>query len=123
MTEGCKSLIKFLKDSLSTSVYQEPVSSQAKLPYVSLSYSESDFAVPTLQSGTIWTRDDSSYGEAYAIADELGIAVPTQGTIVSSDKGVLWVKRGSPFTQNRLDEETNIRAVAFNLEVTAYFSK
>jgi hypothetical protein len=118
MTDGCKALLAWIKSVTGLPAYAEPVSIVAELPYVSLSYQESGFGVDGNQSLTVWTRSDASYSEAYGIADLISQALGDQGAV--ADGGTLYIRKGSPFAQNRLDDTKTIRAVLINLTVTYY---
>ena len=120
MTNEAKLLIKWLNEVTGIPAYQDPVSSEAKLPYISLNVSIGDFATATLQQLTIWTRSDSSYAEAYNYADKIEKALGNVGVLADNDDCILWIKKGSPFAQNKLDDTTTIRAVLMNLEISAY---
>lgn len=120
MTNGAKLLIKWLKENV-LNTYQEPVNSNASLPYISLSYVENEFASQTAQQLTIWTRSDASYQEAYSYADKLSKLIGESGVLVKdNDLGTIAIYKGSPFCQNRLDDTTTIRAVLVNLLVINY---
>ncbi len=116
MTDGAKTLIKWLNSNVLTS-YQEPVSSKAKLPYISLNYNEAPTNESVLQSLSIWTRNDSSYSEAYEYADKLSKLLGDQGTIVKDGDTSLYLSKGSPFVQNKLDDTETIRAVLVNITI------
>lgn len=120
MIDGAKALVAFLNSIGSTPAYQEPVSSQASLPYIAFGYIQGDFSESYIQQLTIWTRSESSYQEAYEIGDQIAKAVPIQGVLYKTDGATLYIKRGSPFMQNQRDETTTIRAVLVNLEITQY---
>jgi hypothetical protein len=117
MTDGAKTLIKWLNSNVLTS-YQEPVSSSASLPYISLNYTEAPTNESSSQSLTIWTRNDSSYSEAYGYADKLSRLLGDQGVIITNEDTKLYVSKGTPFVQNRLDDTETIRAVLVNVVVT-----
>lgn len=121
MTEGAKALVAFLNNIGTIPAYQEPVSTQAKLPYISLGYIQGDFSESYIQQLTIWTQSEFSYQEAYEIADKIAEAVPIAGILYKTDKATLYIKRGSPFMQNQRDETPTIRAVLVNLEISQYF--
>lgn len=121
MTEGAKAMVAFLNKVVKIPAYQEPVSTQAKLPYISFSYMQGDFSESYMQQLTIWTRSEASYQEAYQLADKLAAAVPIQGALYTAEGTTLYIKRGSPFMQNQRDETPTIRAVLVNLEITQYF--
>ena len=117
MTGNAKALIKWLNANVLTT-YQEPVLSSTALPYISLNYSEPSTNENAIQQLTIWTRNDSSYADAYKYADKLSKLLGDQGTIITDDDTKLYVAKGSPFAQNKLDDTETIRAVLINVVVT-----
>ena len=119
MTDGARLLIKWLTDNVLVT-YQEPVSSKAKLPYISLGYTDGNFGEPYVQQLSIWTRSDSSYSQAYQIADKLDKLIGDNGILIKDEKTTMWLKRGSPFMQNRNDPDLTIKAVFVNLEISKY---
>lgn len=120
MTDGAKTLVKWLNDNVITS-YQEPVSASAQLPYASFSYAESEMAVDTLVSVSIWTRS-TSYAAAYSYADKIDelLGKGDEGIIIAGEDCYLKIRRGSPFVQNKNDEDDTIRAVLVNLIIVKY---
>ena len=119
MTNGAKALIAWLDKNV-IKTYQERVIDSAVLPYASLSYVEGEFAEPVLQQLTIWTRSDNSYASAYSYADTLSELIGEGGILIDGTDVKLWVKKGSPFVQNRNDDELTVRAVLVNLEISYY---
>lgn len=118
MTNGAKTLIAWLTQNV-LKTYQEPISTQATLPYIGLSYVENNFSETTLQQLTIWTRSDGSYKEAYEYADKLNDLIGEQGVLIGDDVK-FYITKGSPFVQNRLDDTKTIKAVLVNLNVKLY---
>lgn len=118
MTEGAKALIGWLNKNV-IDTWQEPVTDKP-LPYASLGYIEGEFAEPVLQQITIWTRSDSSYASAYSYADTLSELLGENGVLLDGTGIKLWIKKGSPFVQNRNDDELTVRAVLINLEISYY---
>lgn len=114
MTNEVRAIIKWLKENVLTA-YQEPVSSKASLPYISLSSAFGGFNDDSLQQLTIWTRSDGSYESAYHYADLISAAIGDQGVIITNGDTRLYLTKGSPFSQNRLDDTTTIRAVLVNV--------
>jgi hypothetical protein len=122
MTQGAKSLLSWIKETTGLPVYAEPVSAAATLPYISITYNESgDYGGDTAQSMTIWTRQDASYKEAYDYADKVSKALGEQGEVYTGDDCMMYIRKGSPFVQNRMDDVKTIRAVLVNLVVSFYY--
>lgn len=120
MTGGAVCLLGWLKSVTGLPIYAEPVSTAASLPYISISYAEGDYGEDVAQSLTIWTRQDASYIESYEYADKISDAIGNQGAIASGLNCSLYMRKGSPFVQNRMDDVKTIRAVLVNL-VVSYF--
>lgn len=120
MTDGAKLIVSWLNQNVLTA-YQEPVSSKAVLPYISFSYSESEMGVDTMLSLSIWTRS-TSYASAYEYADKIDelLGKGEEGILIRGDDIYMKIRRGSPFSQNKSDEDDTIRAVLVNLVVTKY---
>lgn len=120
MTNGAKLLVKWLNDNVLTA-YQEPVSSQASLPYISFSYAESEMATDTIISLSIWTRS-TTHRAAYEYADKIDelLGPGEDGIIIHGDDIYMNIRRGSPFAQNKNDEDDTIRAVLVNLIIRTY---
>lgn len=122
MINGAKTLVKWLNENVLTA-YQEPVSSGAQLPYASFSYVESQRGEQTLVSLSIWTRS-TSYAKAYEYADKIDelLGVGEEGILIRDKENDVYMKilRGSPFAQNKTDEDDTIRAVLVNLIITLY---
>ena len=120
MRDGAKTLVKWLTNNVMPT-YQEPVSSQAKLPYASFSYVESEMAVDSIISVSIWTRS-TSYSSAYDYADKLDklLGVGDDGIIIKGGDSYYNIRRGNPFVQNKTDEDDTIRAVLANLIIKKF---
>jgi hypothetical protein len=120
MVNQATALIAWLNTILTT--YQEPVPDTAVLPYISLGFEQPRNAEPVNQQLTIWTRSENSYAQAYGYATAIETALGEVGIIVDGANCKLWIKKGSPFVQNRNDDERTIRAVLVNLEISYYYN-
>jgi hypothetical protein len=120
MTNQATALIAWLNTILTT--YQEPVPDTATLPYITLGFEQPRNAEPVNQQLTIWTRSENSYAAAYGYANAIETALGEVGIVVIGVNCKLWVKKGSPFVQNRNDDERTIRAVLINLEISYYYN-
>ena len=120
MTDQTKAIIRWLSDTVEIPVFQEPINSNQPQPYISLGSSVGDFSSAINQQITIWTRSDSSYEEAYRYTDLISERLGDSGDITKGNECILWIKKGSPFAQNKIDNEKTIRAVLINLEISMY---
>lgn len=119
MTNQAKALIAWLNTFLVT--YQEPVTVVATLPYMSIGFEQPRNSEATIQQVNIWTRSENSYKAAYEYADLIEAELGEVGKLISGSGCKLWIKKGSPFVQNRNDDERTIRAVMINLEISYYY--
>lgn len=70
----------------------------------------------------IYTLNTTSYAGVLEIADAISEAVTEGGTLIGDDAGTVKIKimKGSPFYQDKPDEDETVRAGYINLEVTVY---
>lgn len=70
----------------------------------------------------IYTLNTTSYAGVLEIADAIAAAVTEGGTLIGDDAGTVKIKimKGSPFYQDKQDEDETVRAGYINLEVTVY---
>ena len=120
MVNQATALIAWLNTILTT--YQDPVPDTATLPYITLGFEQPRNAESVIQQLTIWTRSENSYASAYGYANAIETALGEVGIVVDGVNCKLWVKKGSPFVQNRNDDERTIRAVLINLEISYYYN-
>ena len=89
-----------------------------------LQYSEyvDYFAQQFILPVQIYTLNTTSYAGVLEIADAISEAVTEGGTLIGDDAGTVKIKimKGSPFYQDKPDEDETVRAGYINLEVTVY---
>lgn len=70
----------------------------------------------------IYTLNTTSYAGVLEIADAIAAAVTEGGTLIGDDAGTVKIKimKGSPFYQDKQDEDETVRAGYINLEITVY---
>lgn len=68
----------------------------------------------------IYAQKTTSYSSVLLIADEIVNAVGDGGILVSGDGIKFRIMKGSPFYQDRADEDETVRAGYVNLEITIY---
>lgn len=70
----------------------------------------------------IYTLNTTSYAGVLEIADAISKAVTEAGTLIGDDAGTVKIKimKGSPFYQDKQDEDETVRAGYINLEITVY---
>lgn len=68
----------------------------------------------------IYAQKTTSYSSVLLIADEIANAVGDGGILMSGDGIKFRIMKGSPFYQDRADEDETVRAGYVNLEITIY---
>lgn len=70
----------------------------------------------------IYTLNTTSYAGVLEIADAIAAAVTEGGTLIGDDAETVKIKimKGSPFYQDKQDEDETVRAGYINLEITVY---
>ena len=82
--------------------------------YIEYSANAGNFNTDFMQAITIYSTN-TSYSRVMDIADNIENAVTENGTIVRADWGYITIYKGSPFYQDKPDEDDNIRAGYVNL--------
>ena len=106
------------------STYREPVIFDADNPqpndYITYSASTSGFAEQFIQSISIYTKS-TGFTRLMEIADDIQSAVGESGCVIGSDEwGYISIFKGSPFYQDKPEEDESYRAGYINLLVTIY---
>ena len=97
---------------------QYTVPQNAQMPYITYSVSEADFGVKVGLTGSIWYRSPS--WEAIELKSyEIARAISLGGKVITTDGGLMWIYRGSPFSQRMSDTDDTVRRIVIN--VTAEF--
>ena len=89
--------------------------------YITYTAGTSEFDRPMMLSASLWERATSWAGTVNK-ASEIEAAIGLGGTVIPFDGGMIWIKRGSPFSQ-RLEEpgDDSLRRVVVTIEAE-YFS-
>lgn len=88
--------------------------------YLTYSAGTSEFERPMMLAVSAWERSTSWAGTVNK-ASEIEAAIGLGGTVIPFDGGMIWIKRGSPFSQRMSDEDDTVRRVYMNIEVE-YFT-
>ena len=88
--------------------------------YLTYTAGTSEFERPMMLSVSAWERSTSWAGTVNK-ASEIEAAIGLGGTLIPFDGGMIWMKRGSPFSQRMSDEDDTVRRVYMNIEVE-YFT-
>lgn len=68
----------------------------------------------------IYKQKTTSYSSVILIADEIGNAIGENGLLIGDDEIKIKIDKGSPFYQNKPDEDETVRAGYINLIITIY---
>lgn len=109
--------------SFGVEAYEEnTVPDDAVLPYITYEVSTDVFNNTVISSASIWDRG-TSWTRATEllnlISEELGIG----GTTRKFDGGLMWIKRGTPFSRHIPDDNDQIRHISMNIETDFVSSK
>lgn len=88
--------------------------------YFTYSVQISEFGAVTALTASVWQRS-TSWSDVIDKAREVEAALDGGWTIIESDDGRIWIKKGNPFYQLMADEDKTVRRVYFNIEVE-YFT-
>lgn len=79
-----------------------------------------DFATQFVFPVQIYALNTTSYGSVVLIADEIADAI-SDGGMLLSDEGIrVKIEKGSPYYQDKDDEDVTVRAGYVNLLITIY---
>ena len=84
--------------------------------YLTYTAGKSEFDRPMMLSVSAWDRSTSWAGTVNK-ASEIEAAIGLGGTMIPFDGGMIWMKRGVPFSQRMSDEDDTVRRVYMNIEV------
>ena len=78
------------------------------------------FATQFILPVQIYTLGTTSYAGVLDIADKISEAVTEAGTLIGDDTVKIKIDKGSPFYQDKQDEDETVRAGYVNLIITVY---
>lgn len=78
------------------------------------------FATQFILPVQIYKQKTTSYSSVILIADKIGNAIGEGGLLISDDDIKIKIDKGSPFYQDKPDEDETVRAGYINLLVTIY---
>ena len=102
-----------------TAYEENTVPTDAKFPYITYQVVTDSFGAEVALTASVWYRD-TSWVEANAKAEEISRAISRGGKTIPVDGGVLWLKRGTPFSQSMGDETDDLIKRKY-LNITAEF--
>lgn len=113
MTNG-EAIQKFFEQFL-TAYPVTAVPDNAKMPYLTYT-SVSDYfgSTPSVITVNMWFRTTSE-ALPNAKSDELGNALGRGGVLIHTDDGAIWLKRGNPWSQSVVDDDTTVKRRYINI--------
>lgn len=102
-----------------TAYEENTVPTDAKFPYITYQVVTDSFGAEVALTASVWYRD-TSWVEANAKAEEISRTISRGGKTIPVDGGVLWLKRGTPFSQSMGDETDDLIKRKY-LNITAEF--
>ena len=116
-------LYEWLEEVSRVKVYREPIEFDEDHPapseYITYSASVGNFATEFLQPITINSKS-TAWTKVMDIVDNLESAITEKGTKVVSDWGIMTIHKGSPFAQDKTDEDSSYRSAYVNLLIKIY---
>ena len=95
---------------------ENSVPDDAELPYITYEVSTDNFDNQVYLSGSIWSRS-KSWATVINISHNVEAAVGYGGQTIGYDNGLIWVKRGAPFSRRMGDPDDSIKRIIINIEV------
>ena len=92
---------------------------EPKFPYITYQLVTDSFDTDVQMTASVWYRR-TSWAEINAKAEEISQTISQGGKILNCDNGRIWIKRGTPFSQNMGDESDNLIKRKY-LNITAEF--
>ena len=102
-----------------TAYEENTVPTDAKFPYITYQVVTDSFGAEIALTASVWYRG-TSWVEANAKAEEISRYISRGGKTMPVDGGVLWLKRGTPFSQSMGDETDDLIKRKY-LNITAEF--
>ena len=102
-----------------TAYEENTVPTDAKFPYITYQVVTDSFGAEVALTASVWYRD-TSWVEANAKSEEISRTISRGGKTIPVDGGVLWLKRGTPFSQSIGDETDDLIKRKY-LNITAEF--
>lgn len=96
---------------------ENTVPDDARMPYITYEASSGYFGNDVQRTGSLWYRS-SSWAAISEMAERIGNYIGRGGKVIRCDRGAIWLKRGSPWSQ-RMGEPSDdmVRRIVLNLEI------
>lgn len=100
-----------------------PAGIKPESPYLQFSGYYDNFATQFILAVQIYQLNTTSYEGVLQLADKIESAVTEAGILISDEKIKIKIEKGSPFYQDKQDEDETVRAGYINLIITVYGGK
>lgn len=97
-----------------------PAGIKPESPYLQFSGYYDNFATQFILPVQIYQLNTTSYEGVLQLADKIESAVTEAGILISDEKIKIKIEKGSPFYQDKSDEDETVRAGYINLLITIY---
>lgn len=97
-----------------------PSAIKPESPYIIYQNYYEDFATQFVFPLSIYALNTTSYATPIMIADEIGDAIGEGGLLIHNDDVTFTIYKGSPYYQNKSEEDETVRAGYVNLIITIY---
>lgn len=97
-----------------------PAGIKPESPYLQFSGYYDNFATQFILPVQIYQLNTTSYEGVLQLADKIESAVTEAGILISDADIKIKIEKGSPFYQDKQDEDETVRAGYINLEITVY---
>ena len=114
---------EWLKETSGVDVFREPIVFDDDHPqpeeYITYSADVGNFKQEMIQSVTIYSKS-TGWNHVMDIVDKIEETITEHGTLIQKEWGNMVIEKGSPFYQDKPDEDASIRAGYINFLVTIY---
>ena len=100
-----------------------PAGIKPESPYLQFSGYYDNFATQFILAVQIYQLNTTSYEGVLKLADKIESAVTEAGILISDADIKIKIEKGSPFYQDKQDEDETVRAGYINLIITVYGGK
>lgn len=108
------------REPLNTSIFND--NNPKPLEYITYSADVSNFGSEFIQAITIYSQS-TSHNKVMDIVDDIESNIGESGIKIKKDWGYITIYKGSPFYQDKADEDDTIRAGYVNLLINVYQNK
>ena len=114
---------EWLTETSGVEVFREPILFDDDHPqpeeYITYSADVSNFTQEIIQAVTIYSKS-TGWNHVMDIVDKIEEAITEHGILIQKEWGNMVIEKGSPFYQDKPDEDASIRAGYINFLVTIY---